>query len=359
MFGANTDELRRIAGVFDTRAGEVTGTRGTCDREVEGVEWVGPDADRFRDDWRLAPSTELDRLDDLLRDLAQVLRRQADEQDAASAGGAGGAPGGGGPQAPDEDPVAGWGALAVLLPFFHSPQRAAYVVPFVQMLLDRGGKLTYGRGDWRGWDWSVFSAVSASWGANGYIGSEHYPGNMTEGKYAKTRGGAWKGDSKHKLDEARSVLRIGAGGELLLLAANAHRSVDVPGVGPVDVDITPYAGARGNIDLLELKYKHDLGAPGIGPSTFGAKIGAGGFVGAELPISASKTFGDGLVTLHGTAAGRFGASAEAGGFGEYKQGVISFGGKAGAGLGFGGGLRGGVAIDLSKAPGIRNFLPGI
>lgn len=369
MQGADPERLRTIATMFDAKASTVDGARRTSDTEVEGVEWIGRDADGFRDDWRAVPSAELDRLDDLLIELAAELRRQADEQERASEarGGSGGAGESGTPASTGEIDPRTLGIMSLIaMTVSGATMNPVHFGAFA--LSDLGSQwwkhmttdgIEFGSGNVMGWDWRAFQGAGWSWGANAYGGTEHYPGNFTEWKGGR-KGGERFSESKHKLDEGRGVFRLGGSGELIMLGLNATRSVDVPVIGPLDLSFDPYAGARANLDLIELKAKRDFEGAGLGASTYGAKIGVGGFVGAEVPISASRSFGDGFVTAHGTAAGRLGASAEAGAYAEMKNGVLSFGGKGGAGLGFGGSLRGGLAIDFNKAPGpIKNFVPGL
>lgn len=86
MFGANTDLLRRIAAVFDEQ-GSVVGSVGvTTLGEVEAVEWVGPDADNYRDDYRSAIAPQHRELEAILRGMRVELTAHADMQDAASDG---------------------------------------------------------------------------------------------------------------------------------------------------------------------------------------------------------------------------------------------------------------------------------
>lgn len=90
MFGANTEVLREIAGRFGTQ-GDVTRDAGrTSMREVETVEWIGNDADRFRDDYRSAIHEALRQLALDLENKERELHRNANEQDQASGPGGGG-----------------------------------------------------------------------------------------------------------------------------------------------------------------------------------------------------------------------------------------------------------------------------
>lgn len=99
MFGANTEVLRTIAGKFGTAEDTVRGAGDTSLREVEGVEWLGTDADAFRAHYRDHVVTEINALAIDLGTEDSKLVRNADEQDRASGGG-----GGGGNTGPGREP---------------------------------------------------------------------------------------------------------------------------------------------------------------------------------------------------------------------------------------------------------------
>ncbi|GGA73131.1 hypothetical protein GCM10011490_24940 [Pseudoclavibacter endophyticus] len=84
MYGANPGELRMIARRFELRSDLVRGVAATTRREVEATDWIGPDADAFKGDYEAFLVTELRALSIVLQVQANVLARQADEQDAAS-----------------------------------------------------------------------------------------------------------------------------------------------------------------------------------------------------------------------------------------------------------------------------------
>ncbi|GGA62763.1 hypothetical protein GCM10011490_11540 [Pseudoclavibacter endophyticus] len=94
MHGANTAELRDIAGRFTFRGGMVLQSASTLRGQIERIDWEGPDRDRFVDEWRARTDRALVDLGDLVERIGiHDLPRQADEQDDASAaaGGTGGA----------------------------------------------------------------------------------------------------------------------------------------------------------------------------------------------------------------------------------------------------------------------------
>lgn len=84
MFGADTEQLREVGGDFH-RSGElVEGVGFDLRGEIEAVEWIGVDADAYRDEWGDRLRVDFSDLADLLRDYRGRLDRQADDQDDAS-----------------------------------------------------------------------------------------------------------------------------------------------------------------------------------------------------------------------------------------------------------------------------------
>ncbi|MGO2111185.1 MAG: C2 family cysteine protease [Pseudoclavibacter sp.] len=91
MHGANTPELREIAGQFAYRGDVVLQSAQTLRAQIGRVDWEGPDRDRFLDEWARTDRALIN-LGDLVDRLGTAtLPRQADGQDDASAG-HGGAP---------------------------------------------------------------------------------------------------------------------------------------------------------------------------------------------------------------------------------------------------------------------------
>lgn len=339
MYGANTDELGRIAFGLAARAQAVNWSRSLLDQEVAGISWIGDDADTFRQDWAAVPSLRLSEIDDRLIELAMVLRENASAQDRAS-----------------EAQGGGWSLFdwnGFDWSGFDGPPRPN--VPDVTSLWDDlwdDGIVTHDDGTTpSGWDWSVFTSAAGGWGSNGYFGYEAYPNNYTEMKHYRNAGeSGWNNTSKHKDDEGRGLFRWGLNGSFAPLGAYLAKTFDVPIVGDVNVDVNPTLGMTGRFDVIEAKYKLPFSDGSFSDGSFTLKTGVSGFIGAQLPVTVSTDVADGFINAHGTAAVTFGANVDAGLYGEYKDGVLSFGGKAGLGLGLGGRLRFGATIDLNKAP---------
>lgn len=90
MFGANTDELRAIAGEFGDGSSTTNEAKVITASEVNGVMWMGIDAERFKMHYATAVAPMIRGLSIKLAQLDVDLVRQADEQDDCSEGRGGG-----------------------------------------------------------------------------------------------------------------------------------------------------------------------------------------------------------------------------------------------------------------------------
>lgn len=84
MFGANTDELRRVSDEFDLRTSVVQAARMRTAREVEASVWVGHDADAFKQRYSNEVAALMERLEQTLIQYRADLSKQAEEQDECS-----------------------------------------------------------------------------------------------------------------------------------------------------------------------------------------------------------------------------------------------------------------------------------
>lgn len=92
IYGADVAELRTLASFLDQNAERLQVLSRDLGRRVESsCSWSGPDADRFRSDWPGSVASPLRSASERLRDSAQALRRNADEQENASGAEAAGA----------------------------------------------------------------------------------------------------------------------------------------------------------------------------------------------------------------------------------------------------------------------------
>ncbi|WP_396910878.1 hypothetical protein [Mycolicibacterium sp.] len=94
VIGADPAQLRAAATQFTQAADRLQGTlKGLSNYVSNAAFWRGPDSERFRSEWTGQSVHSINAAIDALRDGAEILRRNADEQDDASRADGGG-PGG-------------------------------------------------------------------------------------------------------------------------------------------------------------------------------------------------------------------------------------------------------------------------
>jgi len=82
--GMNVDEVRRMSGQLREAAAEITRIEQELTSGLEGVDWTGPDADRFRGRWSSEMVPALQRIMTSVHELGDTADRNAAEQEGAS-----------------------------------------------------------------------------------------------------------------------------------------------------------------------------------------------------------------------------------------------------------------------------------
>jgi hypothetical protein len=85
VYGADVAELRQLAAQFERLAGQLDADRMAVGNAIQISAWVGPFASKFRVEWNSDHSRRIHHSAQLLRNGAQALRSNADDQDRASA----------------------------------------------------------------------------------------------------------------------------------------------------------------------------------------------------------------------------------------------------------------------------------
>jgi len=96
FYGADIGALRALAQSLSTGSDALETTRRTVGTTVGGARWSGPDGDELRGRWSAELGPALAAAAATLRDAADKVRKNADQQETASSDGTGGAPGGSG-----------------------------------------------------------------------------------------------------------------------------------------------------------------------------------------------------------------------------------------------------------------------
>ncbi|MGP9682667.1 MULTISPECIES: hypothetical protein [unclassified Brachybacterium] len=82
--GMNVEEVRRMSGQLREAAEEIGQIEQELTTGLEGVDWTGPDADRFRGQWASDMVPALQRIMNSVHELGDTADRNAAEQDGAS-----------------------------------------------------------------------------------------------------------------------------------------------------------------------------------------------------------------------------------------------------------------------------------
>lgn len=83
--GQNPDEVRELATLFDTKAGDLEGVVAAINSKLGGTTWVGTDRNRFESDTWSSIQSNLNSIATTLREAGTSARTNASDQETASA----------------------------------------------------------------------------------------------------------------------------------------------------------------------------------------------------------------------------------------------------------------------------------
>ena len=83
--GQNPDEVRELATLFDTKAGDLEGVVSAINSKLGATTWVGSDRNRFQNDTWSTIQSNLNQIATTLREAGTTARTNASEQESASA----------------------------------------------------------------------------------------------------------------------------------------------------------------------------------------------------------------------------------------------------------------------------------
>lgn len=84
LFGQDIDQVRQLAGQLNAKAGDIESVISQLTSAVNSVQWMGPDAERFRSDWQGQHVPQLRQVVSALQNASQHATRNANEQQQAS-----------------------------------------------------------------------------------------------------------------------------------------------------------------------------------------------------------------------------------------------------------------------------------
>jgi hypothetical protein len=88
IWGADVEQLRTLGSKLEQGASDIDSQRASLTSALNVIEWHGPDATKFKDQWNGELSTMLRRVSEALTEAGQKAKRNADEQTTASHAGA-------------------------------------------------------------------------------------------------------------------------------------------------------------------------------------------------------------------------------------------------------------------------------
>ncbi|KRE77431.1 hypothetical protein [Arthrobacter sp. Soil763] len=84
IWGADVDQLKVLGTKLQAGAQEIDNQRSILTKVLAGTQWLGPDADKFRNEWNGEHVANLSRISQALQQASQQANRNASDQEGAS-----------------------------------------------------------------------------------------------------------------------------------------------------------------------------------------------------------------------------------------------------------------------------------
>lgn len=84
LFGADIEQVQQLSTQLNAKASDIQSIISQLSSAINSVNWMGPDADRFRSDWQGQHVAQLKQVVSALQTASQNARRNAQEQQSAS-----------------------------------------------------------------------------------------------------------------------------------------------------------------------------------------------------------------------------------------------------------------------------------
>ena len=85
VWGADVDQLKTLGTKLTTGADAIEAQKNELTSRLDTVQWTGPDAQKFRDEWSGTHMVSLNKVVEALRTAGTRATRNAEEQTTASA----------------------------------------------------------------------------------------------------------------------------------------------------------------------------------------------------------------------------------------------------------------------------------
>lgn len=84
IWGADVTQLKTLGTKLQAGSQEIDNQRTLLTKVLAGTQWLGPDADKFRNEWNGEHVAALTRVSQALQQASQQANRNATEQESAS-----------------------------------------------------------------------------------------------------------------------------------------------------------------------------------------------------------------------------------------------------------------------------------
>ena len=84
IWGADIEQLKTLGTKLQAGSSEIEKQKSTLTKVLEGTEWRGPDAEKFRSEWNGQHAAALAKVANALQEAGQQATRNANEQQQAS-----------------------------------------------------------------------------------------------------------------------------------------------------------------------------------------------------------------------------------------------------------------------------------
>ncbi len=84
VYGQDIEQVQKLATQLNSKAEEIQQVMSQLTSAISSVQWMGPDADRFRSDWSSQHTAKLKAVVSALQAASQSAKKNAQEQQQAS-----------------------------------------------------------------------------------------------------------------------------------------------------------------------------------------------------------------------------------------------------------------------------------
>ncbi len=86
IWGADVEQLRQLGKNLQQGADVIESQRNSLTALLDNTQWMGPDADKFKEQWRGEHTNKLNQVADALREAGNRAKQNAEQQFQASHG---------------------------------------------------------------------------------------------------------------------------------------------------------------------------------------------------------------------------------------------------------------------------------